>query len=143
MGSFSILGTAVRKRAYETIKNANPNWLAMLELSRLAACFGSDLGSSSPWISREGERIVASFILRYSEAEGLQTFAKALAERQRDPTFQMNIVDLEPLTKSEVSAELDSKFSVPDFRPYEKSFRIDKFSDLNQFARIVLEGQIS
>ena len=40
-GRFSVLGTSVRQRAYEAIKKPNPNSLAMLELSRLAAVFDS------------------------------------------------------------------------------------------------------
>jgi hypothetical protein len=140
-GSFHILGTSVRERAYATIKRTNPNSLAMLELSRLAAVFESDLGSSSPWIKREGERLIATFIIKYTEIEGLQIFTKALLEKQNNPAFQLNIVDLEPLTKTEAGAELDAKFAVPDMRVYEKSFRIEKLSELNRFARLIIDGK--
>lgn len=137
-GRFNILGTKVREKAYATIKRTAPKSLAMLELSRLAAVFGSDLGSSSPWIEVDGNKLIASFVISYNEAEGLDVFAKAIVEKQRNPEFQINLADIEPLTKQEPKEELDDLFRVPDLQPYMNSFRVDKFQDLNNFARIVL-----
>ncbi len=142
-GRFSILGTTVRKRAYETIKRTNPNSLAMLELSRLAVDFNSDLGSSSPWIANDGNNVIATYIIKYTEEEGLEIFEKALREKQKNPDFVINWVDIEPLCKSEKNSELDARFSVPDMRSFSKTFRADKFSDLSKFARLVISGEVS
>jgi hypothetical protein len=49
-------------------------------------------------------------------------------------------VDLKPLTTSEVSPELDAKFAVPDLRQFERDFRADKHSEIENFAKLVIEG---
>jgi hypothetical protein len=141
-GRFFILGTAVRQRAYETIKKTNPGSLALLELSRLAVEFSSDLGSSSPWIVREGENITATYVIRYSEEEGVEVFAKALKEKQKNDSFAINWVDIEPLRRPEPSAELDAKFKLLDLTPFARSFRVEKLSELDKFARLVLDGEL-
>jgi hypothetical protein len=139
-GRFAILGAEVRKRAYETIKKTNPNSLAILELSRLAVEFQSDLGSISPWIKQEGDTLLASYVMRYDEVEGLQVFEDAVKKWQADKRFQINFDDLKPLTTSEKSPQLDAQFAVPDLRPFEKTFRIDKLSRLQDFARRAIDG---
>jgi len=48
----------------------------MLELSRLAVEFGSDLGSIAPWLKREGNRVIATHVIRYDEREGLEIFER-------------------------------------------------------------------
>jgi hypothetical protein len=115
----------------------------MLELSRLAVEFESDLGSISPWIKREGDTLFASYIMRYAEIEGLQVFGNAVKKWQADNRFQINFEDLKPLTASEKSPQLDAQFAVPDLRPFEKTFRIDKLSKLEDFARRVIDGQMT
>ena len=70
-GRFAILGTALRQRAYEKVKGADPNALCMLELSRLAAEFGSDLGSITPRLRQDEDGITASYAFRFDEAEGM------------------------------------------------------------------------
>jgi hypothetical protein len=142
-GRFLILGTKVRERAYDTIKKANPNSLAMLELSRLAVEFQSDLGSIAPWIKRDDETLFASFVMRYAEIEGLQVFAQAIKKWQADNSFPINFEALKPLTSPEKSAELDAQFAVPDLRPFERTFRIDKFSKLGEFTRRVINGEMT
>lgn len=46
-----ILGTEVRQRAYETVRNEWPDSLALLELSRVAVELGSDLGFIAPIVT--------------------------------------------------------------------------------------------
>lgn len=132
-GRFWILGTAVRKRAYGTIKNIWPNALAILELSRLAAEFGSDLGASAPWLVREGDKVLVRHIIRYDEAEGFEILRQALERAKRDRTFQVNWADLDPLRRPADDREADAKFCVPDSRPYDHVFRHDKLAELNEY----------
>jgi hypothetical protein len=132
-GRLNILGTTVRRRAYQIIKQGYPNSLAMLELSRLAAEFGSDLGSIAPWVKREGDRDIVSHIIHYTEPEGLDVFRQAIEEKKRNPNFQVNWADLEPLCKSGPDLELDARFACPDFKPYEHELRRDKLAELNEF----------
>jgi hypothetical protein len=140
-GRFYILGTEVRKRAYDIIKNANPNALAMLELSRLAVEFDLDLGSVSPWIKRDEDNLIATYVLRYTETEGLEVFRRAITKLKSDSSYPINLRDLKPLTSLEENEELDKQFSMPDLRPFEKTFRIDKASKLDEFARLALDGK--
>ena len=115
----------------------------MLELSRLAVEFQSDLGSIAPWIKRDDETLFASFVMRYAEIEGLQVFAQAIKKWQADNSFPINFEALKPLTSPEKSAELDAQFAVPDLRPFERTFRIDKFSKLGEFTRRVINGEMT
>jgi hypothetical protein len=135
-GRFWIYGTAVRARAYETIKRTWPNSLAMLELSRLAAEFGSDLGSVAPWLKRNGDQIMVSSVIRYSESEGQVIIRQAVEQRKRDPTYPINMADLEPLWNTKADPTLDQKFSVPKIEDY--PLRDDKVAELNEFVQIVL-----
>jgi hypothetical protein len=140
-GRFYILGTEVRKRAYETIKRVNPNGLAMLELSRLAVEFDSDLGSVSPWIKKDLGNLIASYVFRYTEMEGLEVFRQAITKWKNDSGYPINFEDVKPLTSLEKDDELDKKFSVLDLRPFEKTFRVDKASKLDEFARLALDDK--
>jgi hypothetical protein len=139
-GSFWVLGTAVRKRAYETLKNRYPNSLAMLELSRLAVEFGSDLGSISPWLVKDGDKARVTHIIRYSEEEGVDIFRKAIEKSKCGQTFAVNWVDLEPLCKGGINPELDQKFSVPDLRVFDHELRQDKVAELQDFVGLILRS---
>jgi hypothetical protein len=136
-GRFWILGTTVRKRAYETIKNIWPNALAALELSRLAVEFGSDLGASSPWLVRESDQVFVRHIIRYDEQEGLEVLRQTLERAKRDRTFQVNWADLEPLRRPVDDREADAKFCMPDSRPYNHVLRQDKLAVLNEYIGLV------
>lgn len=137
-GRFWILGTSVRKRAYGTIRRSDPKALAMLELARLAAHFGSNLGAISPWLRKEGETIIVSQIINYDEREGLEVFRSALEEYRKNPEFPINWTDLKPLTGPKEDKNLDDLFRVPDGRPFEHEFRIDKATELAQVVQKIL-----
>jgi len=141
-GRFMIYGTTVRRRAYETIRMKWPNSLAFLELSRLAAYFGSDLGSISPWLRRDGERVFVEGVIKYDEKEGLEVFRAALEERRRNPAFQINLQDLKPLFTPGPNPELDEKFCVPGDNLPKPALRQDKLAELNQFMELVLRRTI-
>jgi hypothetical protein len=137
-GRFWILGTRVRKRAYQTIKNVWPNSLALVELSRLAIEFGSDLGAAAPWLVREGDQVFVRHIIRYNEQEGLEILKQALERTKRDRTFQVNWADLEPLRRSVDDRDADAKFCLPDSRPYDHVFRHDKLAELAEYIKPIL-----
>lgn len=137
-GRFWILGTSVRKRAYETIQRLDPKALAVLELARLATHFGSNLGAISPWLRKEGEAIIVSQIINYDEKEGLEVFQRALGEHRKNPEFPINWPDLRPLTESQEDKNLDDLFRVPDGRLFEHEFRIDKATELAQTIQNIL-----
>jgi hypothetical protein len=126
-GRFAILGTTVRKRAYDTIKRADPNSLAMLELSRLAAHFGSDLGAISPWLRQDDQGIVIGYIINYREEEGIEVWRRTLETARSDPAFQVNWADLKPLTKPSP----EELFRTFDARQFEQEFRVEKATELH------------
>jgi hypothetical protein len=136
-GRFWILGTSVRKRSYETIKSHMPDTLAMLELSRLGVEFGSEIGSISPWLVRDRNKLVVRFIIRYDETEGIAVLRKALDKKARCPEFQINLADLQPLLDSSPSREMDALFSCPDMRPFEHEFRLENFAKLTQYVDLL------
>lgn len=78
-GRAKILGTRIRKLAYETVKRKWPNSLGLLELSRVAALLDSDLGLIWPLITIDGKRASLKLYLNFADAtdEGfLERFSK-------------------------------------------------------------------
>lgn len=134
-GSFAIYGTDVRNKAYGTIAEAFPKSLALLELARLAPYFGSMLGQISPWLKREGTDLVLSFIIRYTEQEGLQVLEQALRHAQENKAFAMNWKDLEPLRTGK------EPVCVPDLRDYQIRIPLDDFSNFAQMAGIGVQAR--
>jgi hypothetical protein len=129
-GEFNICGTAVRKQAYETIRDAFPESLAILELARLAPWVGSKMGHVAPWVKIAGDELVFTYIVRYDDNEGPEVLRRAIERAQRDPSFSINYRDLEPLRNP------DLPFCVPDFRPFE--VRVPART-VAQFSQLVAE----
>jgi hypothetical protein len=127
-GQFYICGTAVRKKAYDCIKRAFPDSLAILELARLAPYFGFKLGQISPWVKQDGEDLVFAYIIRYEEPEGVEILKATMARASEEPSFQVNWKDLEPLR------DLHLPCCVPDLRPFESRVSV---SDASRFAQLV------
>lgn len=132
-GSFAIGGTSVREQAYRTIAAASPESLALLELARLAPYFGSMVGQVFPWLKREGDDIVLSFIIRYTEQEGLQVWERTLVHAKKDKTFPVNWKDLGPLRTG------NKPFALPDLRPYEVRIPLATLRNFTQAAGIRLQ----
>jgi hypothetical protein len=136
-GRFYILGTTVRKRAYQTIKRVWPNALALLELSRLAVEFGSDFGSISPCLQNERERVLVRHIIRYDDKEGPEILSRAMEKAKADPKFHVNWDDLEPFRSPREDRAADERFRIPDTSLYDHELRTDKLVELNKFIELV------
>ena len=54
-GRVTVLGTRVRERAYQVVKGCWPDSLLLLEIARLGAWTGSDIGSISAFMANGGE----------------------------------------------------------------------------------------
>lgn len=67
-GRAIVLGTAIRERAYSIIKQAAPDSLMLLEIARLAAWIGSDLGNVFAILKEEGDDLVLDFRMDMKDA---------------------------------------------------------------------------
>jgi hypothetical protein len=68
-GAITIWGTELRQRAYEVTRQRSPFAVALLELSRLAASLGSDLGHISALATTQKEKPLLSFFIDMRDAE--------------------------------------------------------------------------
>ena len=78
-GSIAVLGTEIRKKAYDNIRNQFPNSLMLLEMSRLAAVVGSDLGRISAYGHYDGDDVVFRYLLDMQDAKNPE-FLKKLSD---------------------------------------------------------------
>ncbi len=84
-GRVIVLGTSVRKRAYDNAAAAFPEARVHLELSRIAAWNGYDLGSITPFLFDEGDRWVCRYymnLLQAEDSEFVEAIAKHFADRE-------------------------------------------------------------
>lgn len=110
-GRAAICGTALREQAYRNLVKEFPETVAILEVSRVAATLGSDLGQSSAWITKkEDDLLELSFYLDMRDADNSE-FLERLS-LYRGPK---NYEDL---------AVGGDMFAVPDFRPYSCTFSV-------------------
>lgn len=108
-GRAVICGTDLRKRAYENIVKKFPDAVSILEISRIAAHVGSDLGQTSAWLKRESESLVTlSFFIDMRDADNTQ-----FLERVRQYDGPRNHKDL---------AVGGDKFWLPDFHEFSCQF---------------------
>jgi hypothetical protein len=115
-GRAVIYGTDLRQRAYERTATAFPDALDTLEVARLAAAAGSDLGQSTAWITRAApDRLQLAYYLDMRDAEN-PDFLKRLAAYDGPK----NIRDLAPGKDT---------FGLPDFRPYSCEFSMSQVND--------------
>ncbi|HVS27480.1 MAG TPA: hypothetical protein VHE58_09345 [Burkholderiales bacterium] len=112
-GRAVVFGTGLRKRAYDVIANAFPNALDMLEISRLAAAVGSDLGQTAAWVTQMNPTTFRlAYYLDMREANDPE-FLKRLAAHDGPK----NVRDLAPGKET---------FGVPDFRSYGCEFTVSR-----------------
>lgn len=67
-GAVTIWGAELRKRAYEIVAKQAPLSLSLLEISRIAAGLGSDLGHATARITDEGDHQLLSFHIDMQDA---------------------------------------------------------------------------
>jgi hypothetical protein len=78
-GSAVVYGTTVREAAYDVLKNAWPDSLALLELSRLAFWLDWPLGRVAPMLGRDDDTYRVQYLLNFEDADNPE-FLKALSE---------------------------------------------------------------
>jgi hypothetical protein len=104
-GRAVVCGTSLRERAYDIIKSRQPLTVSILEISRLAAIAGSDLGQTKAFlVSNLDGTACISYYLDMRDADN-PTLLSRLAQHDGPKNFQ----DL---------AVGGDKFQVPDFREY-------------------------
>ena len=111
-GAVTIWGTALRQRAYEVTKQRSPSALSLLELSRLAAGLGSDLGHVSALVTAEDEKQLLSFHIDMRDADNTVYIDQLAAYIKANP-INVNFHDL---------AVGDDKFGRPNFVLYSYVF---------------------
>lgn len=136
-GRFLILGTTVRKRAYETVKKHWPDSLALLELARLAVEFNSDLGSFFPWVTKYDGKILVEPRFCFDDKEAAEILRLATIRAKSDPSFDVNWNDLEPLRRPPTGRAEDERVRFPDCRPFPE-LRPEKIEELNGFIEQAL-----
>lgn len=121
-GRAVICGTELRERAYKVISGKFPESVSILEISRIAAHVGSDLGHLSAWVIREDDAsLTLSFFLDMRDADRPEFLDRV---RQYDGTRNYN--DLA------VGVE---NFRVPDFREFFTTFAVTEgVSDASLFS---------
>lgn len=67
-GRMIVLGTDLRNRAYEVIRREYPRSVALLEIARLAAWVGSDLGNVRAWLQDDGDNVSLHYLLDMRDA---------------------------------------------------------------------------
>lgn len=105
-----ILGIDIRQRAYSAIKSEFPNSLMFLEIARLAARVGSDLGTISAFLRTEGNEMEMEYFMNMMDAESPEFLGKLTALRESG--HPINWADMKQ------HIDQDSFGNVPDLRPY-------------------------
>jgi hypothetical protein len=128
-GRMIVLGTELRKKAYETIRHHFPRTVALLEIARMAAWLESDLGNIRAWLQDEGESVALHYLIDMRAANDpdfLSGLGKLKAEghpinwadlhrEMKDGSFGQTM-DLRPYEFSRPKAELPFLGKAPDHR---------------------------
>lgn len=67
-GRAFVLGTDLRKAAYDTVKETWPQSLALLELARVGVELDSDLGLIGPLLVQDGDRLKVNYAMNFEDA---------------------------------------------------------------------------
>jgi len=110
-GRAAVYGTDLRERAYAKLRSEFPSCVSILEVGRIAACIGSDLGQTSAWLTQISE---TEYSLDYH-----------LDMRDADnPEFLQRLAKFGGPKNHADLAVGGSTFTVPDFRPFGECFSI-------------------
>jgi hypothetical protein len=112
-GRAVISGTGLRQRAYDLTARIFPNALDTLEVARLAATVGSDLGQTTAWITRAAsDRLRLAYYLDMRDAENPE-----FLDRLGKYDGPKNMKDL---------ALGKEMFGLPDFRQFGCDFTVSQ-----------------
>lgn len=113
-GRAVVWGTEVRERAYDLLRQKFPNALDTLEVARIAAHLGSNLGQSSAWLTQPSpDCFELAYYMDFRDAENPEFLA-----RLKEYEGPRNVRDLAPGKAT---------FGLPDFRPYGSKFTVTAF----------------
>lgn len=112
-GRATVLGTTVRERAYQVVKPCWPNSLMLLEIARLGAWIGSDIGSISVLMANGEEEYLFIFEMDMRDASNAE-FLDRLTELMKSG-HPVNWADITP------HYETGNFGCTPDMTPYEFS----------------------
>ena len=115
-GRLTVVGTALRKKAYGRIKDEFPDSLAFLEIARLAARTESDLGSICGFL-KKSDKLRLDYLMNMQDAKDT-IFLKRLKELLQSD-HPINTQDLVP------HFARDSFGCVPDLKPYSHSWELE------------------
>ncbi len=107
-GRAIILGTDIRKRAYEIIKTRFPESLGVLEIARIAAWLDNDLGNVTAYLLEEEGMIAMHYLMNWKDAND-PSFLKSIDEFKKSG-HPINYNDLGPHLRQGSFGKL------PDFR---------------------------
>lgn len=117
-GRAVICGTEIREKAYSILASVLPDCLSILEVARIAAHVGSDLGQTTAWITNTEEKLSLSFMLDMRDAEN-PTFLERLQQYKGPRNYE----DLK------IGGDY---FRTPDFTEYSCQFRSETLAS-NKF----------
>lgn len=109
-GRVSVLGTQLRERAYDIVKERWTDSLCLLEISRLAAWIESDLGNLSAYLRQDGDDLLLEFCMDMRDAKDPE-FLKRLGELL-ESDHPVNHADIRP------HFENDSFGRTPDMKDF-------------------------
>lgn len=110
-GRFWVLGTELRSRAYDRVRDEFPGSLMILEIARVAAWAGSDFGNIAGFMLAKDGRLDIVYIQDWREAD--------------DPAFHKKIQELiesgHAINRADMAPHIsaDSFGNLPDLRPYQ------------------------
>jgi hypothetical protein len=78
-GRAFVLGTDLRKAAYDTVKETWPQSLALLELARVGVELDSDLGLIGPLLVQDGDRLRVNYAMNFEDATDADFFSRFAA----------------------------------------------------------------
>ncbi|WP_054074114.1 hypothetical protein [Comamonas testosteroni] len=113
-GRAVVWGTELRERAYDLLQQVFPDALDTLEVARIAALLGSDLGQSTAWLTQpSADYFELRYYMDFRDAENSEFLA-----RLKKYDGPRNVRDLAPGKAT---------FGLPDFRPYGSKFTVTEF----------------
>lgn len=109
-GTLVVVGQDIRDRACDVLRDEFPESLMILEIARLSAAIGSDLGSISPLIRKEGDQLILDYAMNFVDADNPSFFQKL--EAYKEYGNNVNWQDIRP------HFARGSFGKLPDLKPY-------------------------